>query len=152
MEPCRDMLRKAKIICVVEWRVILSHISLAACKGTMSISILVTRRSLTVISDHLAKRYSLAYVHIPKVAAPKRRWLQPSHVPTCKQPWKKSYKVLSPGHMHNDTGPCILPGLSGMKIWAAGHRCWGTDMLWPLHLLPLMPAQVPHSRGIVNTF
>lgn len=71
MEPCRDVLRKVKIIWVVEWMVILSHISLAAFKGTMPISILVTRRSLTEISDHLAKRYSLAYVHIPKVAARK---------------------------------------------------------------------------------
>ena len=52
----RDLLRGAKISQVVERRVILSQINSAACKGTMSITILVTRMSLTVISDHVPKR------------------------------------------------------------------------------------------------
>lgn len=52
----RDLLRGVKISHGVDWRVILSQVNSAACKGTISVTILVTRRSLTAISDHMAKR------------------------------------------------------------------------------------------------
>lgn len=71
VDQCRDLLRRAKISQVVERRVILSQINSVACKGTMSITIVVTRRSLTVISDHMAMTRSLAYVYILKIAIPK---------------------------------------------------------------------------------
>lgn len=71
VDQCRDLLRRAKISQVVERRVILSQTNSVACKGTMSITIVVTRRSLTVISDHMAMRRSLAYVYILKIAIPK---------------------------------------------------------------------------------
>lgn len=71
VDRCRDLLRRANISQVVERSVILSQINTVACKGTMSITITVTRRSLTAISDHMAKNRSLACTYVMKIAAPK---------------------------------------------------------------------------------
>lgn len=150
-----NLLRGAKISQLLKWRVILSPINSVACKATMSVTILGTRRSLTVISDHMVNRRSLAYIYVLKIAAPEWRWLHTNYVFTWQRSWQESYKLLSPGHTHIEIGPCILQGLSGMEIWAAGHRHWGTDMLGSLCrllLMPEQPVQAPHSRSIANAF